>query len=142
MLCEGPGMALHLRRGCRGRRGAGRRGCRAALLAGRLLAHMAPSCRVALWPVPHADVHSAPRPGSGRLSNIRITETISEEVVFSASSSGCGWRWLELSTWLLEWQEAWTAKGELNSDSDSPSSRLCDAAKVAPAFLLDHTCHL
>ena len=78
--------------GCRekgmqgGGRGAGRK--REALPAGRLLAHMAPSCWVALWRVPHPDVCSAPRPGSGWLSNIPITETISEEAVFSASGPG------------------------------------------------------
>ena len=81
------------RRGCReeegvqgGGTGAGRK--REALPAGRLLAHMAPSCWVALWRVPHPDVCSAPRPGSGWLSNIPITETISEEAVFSASGPG------------------------------------------------------
>lgn len=55
-------------------------------------AHMACGCRLVLWPVFHPDVHSVPRPDSGRLSNIQVTETISEDGVFLAGDSGCGRR--------------------------------------------------
>lgn len=48
---------------------------------GRLRVHVASSCRVLLWPPPHPDVRSVPRPVPCWLSTIQIMETISEEVV-------------------------------------------------------------